>query len=61
MQQNDTAKIDYARVSTIERQMLGLELQIRALKENGCQRIFSEEVSGSKDDRREMLAAIRTA
>jgi DNA invertase Pin-like site-specific DNA recombinase len=53
--------IGYARVSTAERQILGLELQIRALKEAGCSEIFKEEVSGSRDDREQMLLAIELA
>ncbi len=58
MQQKETIKIGYARVSTVDRQTLGLELQIWALKENGCQYIFSEEVSGSKYDRTQMTLAL---
>ena len=54
-------RIGYARVSTTDRQTLGLELQIRSLEENGCDRIFSEEVSGSKDNREQMLLAIDLA
>lgn len=53
--------IGYARVSTVERQVLGLELQIRALKEAGCDKVFYEEVSGSKDDRDQMLKAIESS
>jgi DNA invertase Pin-like site-specific DNA recombinase len=41
-------KIGYARVSTVER---NLDLQIDALKKEGCEKIISDEVSGSVADR----------
>ena len=54
-------KIGYARVSTVDKQTLGLALQIDALTEAGCSPVFSEEVSGSRDDREEMQRAIEIA
>lgn len=52
-------KIGYARVSTLEQ---NLERQIDQLAKEGCERIYSEKVSGSKNDRPElhrMLDALR--
>lgn len=51
-------RIGYARVSLAEKQNLGLELQVRALKKSGCKTIFKEEVSGSLDERKQMQKAI---
>jgi DNA invertase Pin-like site-specific DNA recombinase len=48
--------IGYARVSTVDQ---SLDLQIDALTEFGCQEIFQEKVSGAKDDREELLQALR--
>lgn len=51
--------IGYARVSTLEQ---NLERQIDQLKKEGCERIYSEKVSGTKNDRPElhrMLDALR--
>lgn len=45
------AKIGYARVSTKEQ---SLDSQIDVLQENGCERIFSEKVSGRKLKRTEL-------
>ena len=52
-------KIGYARVSTQDQK---LDLQLKALKKAGCQKIFREKVSGFKRQRPEfqrMLAQIR--
>jgi DNA invertase Pin-like site-specific DNA recombinase len=48
--------IGYARVSTIDQ---SLNLQIDALTEYGCDEIFQEKVSGAKDDRLELMNALR--
>lgn len=54
--------IGYARVSTAEnRQELGLELQLRALKDNACDVIFSDQLSGSNDQRPEFNQAVTLA
>ena len=52
-------KIGYARVSTQDQK---LELQIYALKQNGCERIYQEKISGKSKERPElerMLAHLR--
>lgn len=47
--------IGYARVSTQDQ---NLELQINALKEIGCKKIFTEKASGMQRDRPELKAAL---
>lgn len=47
--------IGYARVSTQEQ---NLELQINALREAGCKKIFMEKASGAQRDRPELKAAL---
>jgi len=47
--------IGYARVSTQEQ---NLELQIKALTEAGCKKIFTEKASGAQRDRPELKAAL---
>lgn len=43
-------KIGYARVSTLDQ---NLDLQMQALKKEGCQKIFSEKASGASHQRPE--------
>ena len=50
--------IGYCRISTSEQ---NLELQIQALKEAGCEKIFEEVASGAKDDRPKLKEAIEYA
>ncbi len=52
-------KIGYVRVSTIEdRQKLGFEAQKRILQDNKVDVIYSEKISGRKDDRPQFNKAI---
>ncbi len=48
-------KIGYARVSTADQ---SLDLQIDALHKIGCERIYTEKISGAKDDRPELARAL---
>ncbi|MEM5029792.1 recombinase family protein [Bacillus safensis] len=48
--------IGYARVSTVDQ---SLNLQIDSLSEFGCDEIFREKVSGARDDRTELMNALR--
>jgi len=47
--------IGYARVSTIDQNP---ELQLEALKKVGCEKIYSEKVSGVRQERHQLQAAI---
>src|SRR5947209_10426311 len=49
------AKIGYARVSKDEQ---NLDLQLDALKKAGCARIFTDKLTGTRFDRKELLAAL---
>ena len=49
------AKIGYARVST---HLQNKELQLDALKKAGCERIFTDEITGSKADRQGLNDAL---
>jgi DNA invertase Pin-like site-specific DNA recombinase len=50
-------KIGYARVSTADQ---SLDLQLDALTKAGCERIYTEKMSGAKDDRPELAKALDT-
>jgi len=51
-------KIGYARVSSIGQ---SLDLQVKALKNAGCEKIFSEKVSGAKSQRKDFDAMMEFA
>ncbi len=51
-------KIGYARVSTVEQNH---DLQIAALSEEGCEKIFTETASGAKKDRPVLAEALKFA
>ncbi len=51
-------KIGYARVSTVEQNN---DLQIDALKKEGCDKIFEEKASGAQRDRPELKSALEYA
>ena len=51
-------KIGYARVSTYDQ---STNMQMDALRASGCEKIFSEKVSGSKADRPELLKVLEYA
>lgn len=49
------ALIGYARVSKHEQ---NLELQVDKLREKGCAKIFTDKITGTKFERKELLAAL---
>lgn len=49
-------KVGYARVST---GIQNLDLQLDALKEHGCEEIFTDKISGAKDKRQGLEDALR--
>ncbi|PRT08883.1 resolvase [Bacillus thuringiensis] len=48
-------KIGYARVSTQDQ---NLDIQVDELQKNGCERIYQEKVSGTKQNRQELKIAL---
>lgn len=62
MNRMKTIKIGYARVSTGEdKQAIGLEVQVRALKKERCNEIITEKESGTNDDRPKFAEALEYA
>jgi DNA invertase Pin-like site-specific DNA recombinase len=51
-------KIGYARVSTIDQ---SLDLQLDALENAGCEKIYEEKLSGMKDDRPQLQELLKYA
>ncbi|SHF41554.1 Resolvase, N terminal domain [Seinonella peptonophila] len=49
-------KVGYARVSTVDQ---NLDLQIDALKGNGCEQIFQDKFSGVTDKRKGLEEALQ--
>lgn len=54
----DEVIIGYARVSTVDQ---SLDMQLDSLQEYRCDEIFQEKISGAKDDRPELMQALRMA
>ena len=48
-------KVGYARVSSLIGQETGLETQVQILKDFGCEKIFSEQKSGTTTKGRDQL------
>ncbi len=48
-------KIGYARISTVDQ---NLDLQTDALSKAGCEKIFTDQASGARDDRKGLIDAI---
>ena len=53
-------KIGYARVSGATGQDSGLETQIKLLKEAGCEKIYSDKLTGTNTKRPELQAMIKS-
>jgi DNA invertase Pin-like site-specific DNA recombinase len=52
-------KIGYARTSKAKGQESGLDTQIAALKEAGCEKVYSDKLSGKNRDRPELDAMLK--
>ncbi len=48
-------KIGYARISTVDQ---NLELQTDALEKTGCEKIFTDQASRARDDRKGLIDAV---